>query len=428
MRRLILGILLMISFRSFSQEQHFKIVDSTTYYYYTNQEWRALADYGKKAEMDYYYFNIRMGVANFNLKRYLTAVKYLKKAIANNRTDFANQYLFWNYQQLGENILAERIYEQLTEQAKKEINFSKPFIESIYLEGGLKIPNTQAVGKTTYGLFALQHRLSKHIRMTHSFNYFSQNRQGQDITNMQYNFFGNYYIKNSALGLGAIIASSNLNESFPDSITTPFDDTIPANAEGSVVSNTNSFFINYNWRIHRLKINLNCNYVTQTAHFNYTTKAGPPPGAMYGPNQPPPLTEVADSSIERNSVIPSFSLSYIPKFFKDRVSVGAEVFVPISNKQTNFVLNPILNVSITDKFWLNTNYLQVKEFLFADYASGLLYNNLYLSEKRFSGTLNFIIVPKSTFIITYTLENFEDSYEKIKYNTNSIFLGIQFKF
>jgi len=432
MRGLIFAISLVIGINSFAQEQSFKVVDANMYELYTKESWKELVEMGEENPFDYYYFNVRMGIAKFNLKRYFEAEKYLNKALKNNETDFAKKYLFWSYLNMGEEVIAEQIYNQLSETAKGEIEYTTTFIESIYVEGGLKKPSTNKVGKTVYGIVALEHRLGNKIRMNHSYNLFSQNRTGSELDNKQYNFFGAYSFNTSSIGAGATIAKSNLNESYPDSIETPVGDTILGNTEDLISSSTQSFYLNYSYRLNRFKINTNLHFVTQSTSFSYEHSIPGPPGPPPPPGFPPPpretITTEVDSSISRTAIIPSVGLYYTPKIFGDRVTIGADAFAAMTNDKTYFIIKPTLNVSITDRLWVNASYFQTKEHLFADYSTGILYNNLYLSVNRFASTVSFLINPKLTTNLTFTSEKFDDSFENINYTTNSIFLGIHYKF
>ena len=83
MQRIIVLMLLVSSVSVFSQEEiATKEIDETTLNYYNNGQWEELISYGEKVKKDYYYFNIRMGVAYFNLRQYYTAEEFFKKAIS----------------------------------------------------------------------------------------------------------------------------------------------------------------------------------------------------------------------------------------------------------------------------------------------------------------------------------------------------------
>lgn len=409
MQRIIVLMLLVSSVSVFSQEEiATKEIDETTLNYYNNGQWEELISYGEKVKKDYYYFNIRMGVAYFNLRQYYTAEEFFKKAISKNDSDFAKEYLFWTYYNLGENVLAERVFDELSETAKQNIAYKKTAVEFVYVEGGVKMPNVAGIENTLYGNVMLKHRIGDNIRVLHSINSLSQSQSFQDYNSFQYHIFGSYYFDTSTVGLGALFSTSD----FSQIVIADTDDYTE-----KISSNTNSFYLFYAKRFNRLKLNASFNYVNQNATSEIIT--GNPPSII--------KTDVSGSVS-----IPSIGLSYTPAFLKDRVSLGAEVFVPIVNTrvgtETYVIVKPYLNVFILDKLWLNTSYLQVQDHLFVDYSSEIFYNTPDLSVKRFVATANYVITPKIIGKLTYTNENYDFESLNFNYDINSIFLGIQFKF
>ncbi len=404
MQRIIIFILLISSISVFSQEVSTREVDEATLNYYDNGQWEELVSYGEKVQKDYYYFNVRMGVAYFNLRQYHSAEVFFKKAISKNDNDFAKEYLFWTYYNLGENVLAERVFDGLSETAKQNIDYKKTAVEFVYVEGGVKRPNVSNIENTLYGNVMLKHRIGDNIRVLHSINSLSQNQASQDYNSFQYHIFGSYYFDTSSVGLGAIFSTSDFSQLV-------FDDT--GDYAEDISSNTNSFYLFYGKRFNRLKLNASFNYVNQNATSEITTENPP---------------SVVKTDVSESVVIPSVGLSYTPAFLKDRISLGAEVFIPITENQTNIIVKPYLNVFILDKLWLNTSYLQVQDHLFVDYSSEILYNTPDLSVKRFVATANYVITPKVITKLTYTNENYDFDSLNFNYDINSIFLGIQFKF
>ncbi|MFK5880215.1 MAG: hypothetical protein QM478_12065 [Flavobacteriaceae bacterium] len=404
MQRIIIFMLLISSLNVFSQEKSMKEVDAITLDYYDNQQWEELIDYGENKEVDYYYFNVRMGIAYFNTRQYHSAEKYFLRATTKNDGDFAKEYLFWTYFNLGENILAEKVYDELSEPVKKQIDYKKTAVEYVYVEGGIKTSNVTNIENTFYGNVMLKHRLGDNIRVLHSINLLSQNQSFQDYNSFQYHIFVLYYFKTSSIGVGGIFSKSDFNQVS----TSDFDQ------PGEFLSlNTNSFYAFYSKRINRLKLNTSINYVSQKG----TNKIG---------SLNSPMT--SNSDVSESVIIPSIGLNYTPSFLRDRISLGAEVFIPITDIETYVVVKPYINLFILDSFWVNMSYLQVHDHLFVDYSSEILFNTPDQSVNRFVTTANYTITKKIVAKLTYTNENYD--YESLNFNyyINSLFLGIQFKF
>ncbi|MFK5983324.1 MAG: hypothetical protein QM499_10455 [Flavobacteriaceae bacterium] len=421
MRNIIILLLLTVGFQAYSQNASIVEVDAQTYNLFTAQQWKDLIVYGEENQQDFYYFNVRMGVAYFNEREYHSAEKYLKKAINQENSDYANEYLFWTYFNLGESFLAEKIYDQLSAEAKNNVDYKKTAIESVYLEVGLKSPNIDEVENTYYGNIVLKHRLGKNIRILHSANIFLQEPSSQYFNSFQYHLSGTYFWDTSAISLGGIYNYSEFIFVSNEEITGDFGNQLLVNNEGSNTGDTYSIYANYSRRFNRLRVNANFNYISQNSTRKTSTK-------LYLKEDNSLISEeFTASEITETVYIPSIGLMYTPGFTKDRISIGADFFFPITETETNLVFKPYLNVFILDQLWLNTSYLQVKNHLFADYSSEILYNTPDLSVNRFVSTVSYAFSKKLITKLTYTFENYNFNTAALAYDINSIFLGVQYK-
>ena len=121
--RYILTIFLFSStFLSVFAQKSWVEADKESYLLYTSGNWADLADYGQKAAdngFDFYYLNLRTGIAFYQLKKWAKAEKYCLKAIASYSQErvaeenFAQEYLYWTYQQMGYSVEAANVYQQL---------------------------------------------------------------------------------------------------------------------------------------------------------------------------------------------------------------------------------------------------------------------------------------------------------------------------
>ena len=422
MRKIIFITILAISFHSFSQDNSGKNIEKKTLEYFNAEQWKELINFGEENTQDYYFFNIRMGVAYFSERQYHSAEKYFKKAIKQQATEYAKEYLFWTYFNLGEIVLAEQVYDGLATETKRNIDYRKTAIESIYLEGGVKSPNTNEIENTYYGNIVLKHRLGKNIKVLHSVNLFLQNDGTQDFNSFQYHLSGTYYLETSAFSLGGIYSKSEFTYADSEEITGDFGNLLIQNSESASDGNTYSIYANYSRRFNRLRVNANFNYLTQNSTNKNFTK-------LYLKDDGSLISEDFNNYKTTETVyIPSIGAMYTPAFTKDRLSVGADIFIAITENDTNLIFKPYLNIFVTDQLWINTHYLQVKDHLFADYSSEILYNTPDLSVNRFVSTINYAFSKSIITKLTYTFENYDFTSVDLNYNINSIFLGIQYKF
>ena len=77
--------LLLFSIKGIAQEKvDYQFIDSITYRYYLEKNWKELVDVSKtglKNDIDYYYLRMRTGIAYFEQGNYLKAEKQFKKAL-----------------------------------------------------------------------------------------------------------------------------------------------------------------------------------------------------------------------------------------------------------------------------------------------------------------------------------------------------------
>ncbi len=101
-------------------------VDKITYEQYLAGNWKGLIQTGKvalKHDIDFYYLQIRMGIAYYNLKKYRLAVKYLAKARkADRKNDLLNEYLYYAYLNSGRVMDAEKLKEDFYLPLKRKLH------------------------------------------------------------------------------------------------------------------------------------------------------------------------------------------------------------------------------------------------------------------------------------------------------------------
>lgn len=194
-----LFILVLLVQNVFSQ-MDFKKTDSISYALYSQQKWKELDKFGKIVkDYDYYYLNLRLGIADFNLNKFEKSIKYLKKALKNNSvSEVAKIYLYWDYYYLKNYKKSRFYYNQLDEKTKKQVklnDFHKRIIDFVYLEGG---PNKPQKNKdiTLYGNLGLNHLLTQNFSLYQGYYFTGQNTQVSDYQLYRYYIKPTYSINN----------------------------------------------------------------------------------------------------------------------------------------------------------------------------------------------------------------------------------------
>ncbi len=113
--------------------------------YYDNN-WSGLISYGNKAiaqGYDYFHLRLRVGIAYYELKKYMLAVKHFEKAVKFNSSDnTALEYLYYSYIFSGRNSEARALTSIFQSTLWNKIKPPKnKYIESVYCEGGPAFSN-----------------------------------------------------------------------------------------------------------------------------------------------------------------------------------------------------------------------------------------------------------------------------------------------
>ncbi|MDF1546241.1 MAG: hypothetical protein P1P88_00375 [Bacteroidales bacterium] len=85
-----------------SQEKiDFPTVNTNTYTHFINSEWKEVIKTGKKsldAGIDFYYLQVRMGIAYYNQHKYRQAIPYLERSLAESiDNEYVTEYLYFAY-------------------------------------------------------------------------------------------------------------------------------------------------------------------------------------------------------------------------------------------------------------------------------------------------------------------------------------------
>lgn len=171
MHRLVLAFFL-IPALCFSQTEYtFKDVNSKTYSALIEGNWNEVIRVGEEAinqGHNFYYLNLRLGIAYFHAESNFKANNYLTKAALQNNSDtLVNLYCYWNHLQLGNNILANHYRLQIPAATRKNQRISQHNLNSISMGVGVKKPTSINYGETMSTISpSINFNLSKRISST----------------------------------------------------------------------------------------------------------------------------------------------------------------------------------------------------------------------------------------------------------------------
>jgi len=143
-RRLIILLLFVLLTASVSAQvdEKTKKIDSTTYNLYILAKWSDLIDAGTAAldeGIDFYFLRMRIGIAYYNRKNYMSAIGHFEQALEYSpREPAALEYLYWSYIFSGREKEARVLASGMTDELRKTIGAGRNnFVGGFYTEVGI---------------------------------------------------------------------------------------------------------------------------------------------------------------------------------------------------------------------------------------------------------------------------------------------------
>ena len=246
----ILVVILVMSVASIPAQEMTKLkeIDAVTYRQWQQKDWQNLIRTGQKAQaegIDFLLLDYRMGIAYYQLKKYLKAIPYFEKVYYEQPQNIVLQeYLYYAY------LFSDRIYDagiliknmpvellqKLHLKAKNHLidavsfNIKYDFnLDNIYHpESGESVIQTSA-DRQSWQSIGLQHSIGKRWTLYHTFSYLTTRNRIQtdssvfprhyyeDIRQFEYYVLINFHYKNAwDLMLGGHLVALNLEAPNPD--------------------------------------------------------------------------------------------------------------------------------------------------------------------------------------------------------------------
>jgi len=461
MRKLIIITFLLLSFYiSNSQEKlNYKQIDSATYQLYLDENWQSLEKLGiraSKSGLNFYYLNIRTGLAAFNLGNYLTAEKYFKKALKNNSTsEFAKEYLFWIYYNLGEKFKTNDAYKKLSPDTKLKINHKRSsFFDFIFLEYGNKYPNQpdSITNNVNYFSVGMNHFITPNFTFYESYTRISQTQNWGSY--VQQEAFANTNINlhnNLILSMSVHISDYKSNIDFLNNynIETTHEtytdtgifvyDTLKTGYDywkGTFQQQVLVGYIGFSQRICRFKYNLSFHFMMENQiHNYYNISEKYQLNRVYtGPFLLNYSQTLENDSVNYNTTFPTLFLqpgleiTFLPKSMNDGVKIGCKVFGIITNTQYYILPIPFLDIKLNKYISVNSEFMQKGNYPFVYNQGSMLLNNYNNLKTRFTLGFDFKINKDLNIYTTYLYEDITENFTNQNYKLNSFLIGIKLNF
>jgi hypothetical protein len=446
--------------RSFAQkkELNYEDVEYTTSKLYNEQKWAELKVYGEDAirhKFNFYYLNLRTGIACYYLKEFYDAIKHLKNSLKNNyQSIIAKEYLYSSYSNLGMEEEAMSYYQKLPADKMSSYGIKKTkLLDYIYTEGALKLSNeTDSIGNTTYFNIGLKHRLSYRFSFYHSYSYLSQNLYWGNYKQHQYYISPKislpygftlqpayHYIKTNSIIL--------MNDNFLTRVTGTYKTPPPGNLNGFDTTNYstyqksagkvdihgNLFYLGLNKKIGRFDLYPHASLlslkkttrigITQHTNWKYVEVAPPGPPYFSSGTFDTVFSNNKDTSYSQTQI--GLEFSYTLPFYTDRIKFGADINYIAQKSKNLWAWSPYISTKIWKSLWITAEYYHGNIYNIAEKRGSIINNSSDLTTERLSMLCSYIINKRITVYMMYQNESKKEEIFGSKYQFNTILTGLK---
>ena len=449
----ILSIFLFISI-SVSAQSDFKLVDSTSYALFIQKQWKQLVKFGRQPvcrDFDYYYLNLRLGIANYETGKFYSAERYLKKALTqNNSSGVAAEYLYWVFKYTAREHEANDMTPLLNDSLRK-YNYEnrKKIMQYLYFEGGAKLSDRPESANTLlYGSIGIGHKISNYFSLYQSYSWIQQKLAWGNDQQHQY-FVAPQYLFRNGWSFSAALNYFNYRRSFD------YNNSINYTASTSTVQNIRYDTLLYSETLSKGNLNLNAfftqfnltkrfhgfSFTPQVAWYlelvkpNYSQTIKTDTIAIVTENQQQVSSDIIGSSQNRYDITNSASVNYLQlgataswtNYFSryHYLELGLEYISLLREQNWNSTFVPYFNAGISSKLGLQGYFVKKGYFPVSLLGGSVVLNSYDKLEYRFSLTGRFNIFKKSMLFLTAQHERINDNITLDSYMLFSIFTGLK---
>ncbi|HWS00940.1 MAG TPA: hypothetical protein VN249_10020 [Prolixibacteraceae bacterium] len=204
-KRIIMTLFILVAaFVARSQEKlNYAVVEQHSYQLWLDQNWEELIDYAgeaRKQGIDFFYLQVRTGIALYNQRKYSAASKWFIKAYANDQSfEWLQEYLYYSLVYSGRDLEAIKYAPQFSDTLKNRIGFQERGVIRLAYEAGYSYnPEFEALKSRSFSTevdlgddygegnflknysfhsFDLTHRAGKNLTINHNLTYVGVNRE-----------------------------------------------------------------------------------------------------------------------------------------------------------------------------------------------------------------------------------------------------------
>ncbi len=358
----------------------------------------------KESGHNFFYLNLRLGIAHYRKANYFKAKKSLKEAYAQNSSDTTLLYYsYWNSLAIGENKLAAFYAETIAVEKKK--------LKRISISGGLKKYNIREMGSNQYhanigGNLQFSAKLNSEVNLT---------RITQTVIWGEYDqnqiSFNNYYQLSPKLNIELNYNFMKMNADLDYSDT---EEMMILNGVTNLTSNTVYLGIGLNLNRSTISTGLvyqNVNNVSNTQVTNTYSDANLNTG-----------TESTTHLFQ-----PNIGFQHYLEGNNNGIWFSSQLSTPFSSDSIGLSWSNTIKLRATKKSWFGvTHHFNSK--INSIENNGLIIQNGDFLKNKIGVSWDYSFKPRAHFQLQILKESRTEFFEQIDYNYNSIFGTLTFKF
>jgi hypothetical protein len=393
-------------------------VEQKSYQLYLDKKWPELIKYGNKASKsgyDYFYLQMRIGIAYYENRNYCLAENHFKKALAFSSNDeLALEYLYYCYVFTGRYEEARKLSKQFNKKLAEKIGTVKlSSVDFVIVEGGTKITdsagyydkntksNSNYFNPALYIHAGIASSIKNRISIFNALTYFNQTTFTGTVSQFQYYLKSAIPIKNNWLISPAfhwinvghtaeipVATTSVTSKSRPQGP--------PARPQTETIQTTSNYFVG------AFYIQKNINKFV----------------LILGST----VSNMNDQTLLLHNGLISYSL-----LGNSRIVLGCTDYIHTVNSYStiNNSVSPFVYVQPFKKMSVKISYLQNKGSNIIEDNGYLVNNSGDLTTSRWSYLVNFNASQHIALYGLYQFENKEESSQNFNYHYNVIVAGIK---
>lgn len=456
----LLILLMIVSGKVFAQSDY-KTLDSLSYKLYTESRWKELASLGDTSlnfQPRFYYLDLRAGIAHYHLGHWNKAKRHLNTALElNPGSEFAAEHLFWIYYLEGRNREASQMAALLHDTIAKQLPLqSKPCIERLYLESGLRLSSkSDSAGNIPWYFADISGRLSPVIQLGLSFTAMKQQLYWSKLNQQQLSADVGIDIGKGWTGgisISGILfdRKSNIEYDYTTALGTIY---IPlpgglfvqrdslAESRFRIEGHTSLTALNSHLRIYKnwnnFNIGLQAVAYTESVKPAYDSTVSTINKALFtypDSNQ----IELFNSSEftypvntrEKNQQWQiGGSLDYTFRWTERTwIRPGCEVHIVLRDENNETIFIPYLELVMHRRLSLFAYYFEKGYYPVSAMDGQAVFNTIDKIKHRISITAGIAITQNTGLTITYQQEQLTDAFTGLNYSLNSAYAGLQINF